>query len=123
MAMNLMTLWEKLLLPLDGKLSPAFLLRRPSLAVKPNPGRITRRCSGPFCFSTSKGIPLPCISIWRAIHHPIMEQSHWAFRKHWSFSFSTLIQKRKCLAHPHAEAKVCTSSGRQRGLPQHPSAL
>lgn len=66
--MNLMTLWKKLLLPLDGKLSPAFLPRRLSLAGKPNPGRIILCCPGPLCFSTSTGIPLPCISIWRTIH-------------------------------------------------------
>lgn len=38
-------------------------------------------------------------------HPPITGQSHWAFRKPWSFSFSTLIQKRNCLAHTHTETK------------------
>lgn len=38
-------------------------------------------------------------------HPPIMEQSHWAFRKPWSFSFSTLTQKRNGLAHTHAKTK------------------
>lgn len=58
---------KKLLLPLDGKLSPAVLLRRLSLAGKPSPGRITLHCPGPLCFNTSRGNPLPCISTWRTI--------------------------------------------------------
>lgn len=93
------------------------------------PGRKTQSwLNNPLLPCTSRSVPLPCISIWRTFHGATSSH-HGAqslgIQKTFEFQvFRTNSEEELPGSHPHqGQGPLSTFFGRQRGLPQLPSAL